>query len=263
MPHCWLFDFDGVLCNSARETALVGLRCCQQLFGKTCASSSQEKLLQDFLVVRPCLETGWEAVVITYLLLEGHSAAQLLSDFQGQLKDKTMEQLGQTEASLKAEFQRARDNWIEQDEAGWLATHDFYPQAVTAFQHLVQARNVEMHIITTKAAGFTRMLCQRAGLSVADDCVWGLGSGPKATVIQSILQKADPPFQRVVFVEDRLETLESVKGKEHLESVELVLAVWGYNTTDAQARARAQNIRVLDQEELLAMAAEEVAGSAD
>lgn len=107
--------------------------------------------------------------------------------------------LKQTEEELKAEFQRTRQDWIQQETESWLAAHGFYSEAVEAVKSLIirahtdstiQVRLLtyqsfivmtfqQVYIITTKAKEFAIRLLAACGLEVAEDHVFGLGSGPK------------------------------------------------------------------------------------
>ncbi len=56
---------------SSRETGLAGLSVCLKDLG--CAppdAEARERILSDFDRVRPILETGWEGVLMVYLLLQ-------------------------------------------------------------------------------------------------------------------------------------------------------------------------------------------------
>lgn len=48
----WAFDFDGVLCDSVRETGMAAWKTCKTLFGSADLSTVQmQALLRDFAVV--------------------------------------------------------------------------------------------------------------------------------------------------------------------------------------------------------------------
>ena len=71
-------DFDGVLVDSAAETALSGYAAAKRLWPgapwltrRLRRPDQMQALLADFCTVRPCLESGWEASILLNLLAEG------------------------------------------------------------------------------------------------------------------------------------------------------------------------------------------------
>ena len=113
----WAFDFDGVLCDSARETGMAGWKgavkpcflvlhfsylfsttltsssplffftpACEGLFKDTAPPDAVTALLEQFVLVRPVLETGWEAVLMVHLLHTGKTVEDLVTTFQAELK---------------------------------------------------------------------------------------------------------------------------------------------------------------------------------
>ena len=64
------FDFDGVVCDSAPETALAAWNACQTLWPEDSATLP-EALQQRFCVLRPVMHTGYEAVPLMRLIKDG------------------------------------------------------------------------------------------------------------------------------------------------------------------------------------------------
>eukprot|EP00039_Didymoeca_costata_P009251 m.122134 g.122134 ORF g.122134 m.122134 type:complete len:137 (+) comp14417_c0_seq3:662-1072(+) len=93
-----------------------------------------------------------------------------------------------------------------------------------------------------KGKEFALQLLDAAGIPLSPERVFGLGSGPKAEVLKSILEKESQKTNntRCVFFEDRLDTLLNVeeslaKGRS---DILLGLVDWGYNTQEDQDKAR-------------------------
>ena len=80
-----------------------------------------------------------------------------------------------------------RDEWIAADLPGWLNVHTFYPDSLAAAK-AISAAGVDFYVITTKAKSFTLRLAEAAGLSLRPEQVFGLGSGPKAEVLEALLR---------------------------------------------------------------------------
>ena len=70
-------DFDGVLVDSAQETALSGFHAAKALWPgagwltrRLRRPDQMAALVQNFEAIRPCLETGWESTILLHLLAE-------------------------------------------------------------------------------------------------------------------------------------------------------------------------------------------------
>ena len=241
-------DFDGVLVDSAREVGLAGYKTLHAIDSVAFGADAPEAALSAFVLARPVLETGWEAVLMLWLIESGASPADLLRDFQTVGKARALEKLGGQDAVMAA-FHEARQGWIHADRQGWLAAHEFYGTAVDAVKNLV-LRGEVVFIITTKSAEFAVELLEHAGLSVPASRVFGLGSGKKHAVLEQVLRQTGA--QDAIFVEDRLKTLEQVQecGTELVQSrTRLLLAAWGYNTAEQRARAVALGLQVVSEDE--------------
>ena len=114
-------DFDGVICNSANETGTAGWKCCEKLWPDiSWAKMPKSGVLSDFCEVRPCLESGWESVLLVRMLATGQAdVPTLLNSFQSGLKEQEMAKLGLTQDGLVEEFNAMRKSWIAEDEEGW------------------------------------------------------------------------------------------------------------------------------------------------
>jgi hypothetical protein len=138
-------DFDGVLVDSAAETALSGFAAARRLWPgapwltrRLRRPDQMESLVDRFRAIRPCLETGWESSILLHLLTEGYTTADIMGRFQAGLRDETMEKLGVDKDACNAALKAARTEWIEEDGSGedWLDAHGFYDGACDAVRAL-------------------------------------------------------------------------------------------------------------------------------
>ena len=81
MPNLLALDFDGVLCDSARETAMTAWRAGRTIWPEWQGEAPAE-LVERFCTLRPWLETGYQALPIMRMAWEGLTAAQLATDFE-------------------------------------------------------------------------------------------------------------------------------------------------------------------------------------
>jgi phosphoglycolate phosphatase-like HAD superfamily hydrolase len=245
-------DFDGVLVDSASETAISAWRAGQTIWPEWQGPQPPEALLQRFRRLRPVLETGHEAIVLMRLVHQGVADEIVLEGFP----DLCREVMPSTHLSaheLTARFGRARDAWIAADLNGWLARQRFYPQVLEPLRQALRSHPV--YILTTKQQRFALTLLGSVGLDLGEDRIFGLESArPKEDVLKELMRSPALAGGRFHFVEDRLATLERVLQRGDLAEVRLYLAAWGYNTPQQRARAAAGGrIRVWTSEQFLQM----------
>ncbi|MBN2449843.1 MAG: HAD family hydrolase [Lentisphaeria bacterium] len=234
-------DFDGVLCDSARETAVSAWRAGGAYWPEWRGPEPPPALLQRFLEVRPYLETGYQAVIMMRMAADGLPD----SDFSERLDEhcnRWLEKLGTTREGLVDTFARARDRWIAEDEADWLGRHRFYPGVAERLTAALADHDV--HILTTKQERFCNALLAAAGIPVGPDRVQGLDRGcTKAAMLAAL--SARHRGCPVHFVEDRAEALRAVLALPELAAVRLYYAVWGYGTPgDLAWASRESRVRV-------------------
>ena len=268
------FDFDGVICNSARELCISGWEAGKQLYGESITNNWPEKPSNDFLVkfhqVRPVVETGWEAIIINRALMEGESVDKFLSDYSTTFREELIERYKDCSSSgnystvhkneeerYKKAFHEARMYAIETNRKQWLEENDFYPEALEALRYLndlqreqhIKNIQIKVVIITTKAKEFTLELLAGKGIDILESNVFGLGSGKKVDVLNTLLKEINEKNiemgrQRSVqgyFIEDRLLTLKDVMKNQDVSSkIQLLLAGWGYNTEKDILEAKEQ-----------------------
>lgn len=227
-PTVLALDFDGVLCDGLREY----FRTSWQAYCNLWQPIKQEPpngLAESFYRLRPVVETGWEMPLLLHALLQGVSEAAVLQDWAA-----IAQQLVATEqlhpAALIAEVDGIRDQWIASNVTSWLAEHRFYPGVCDRLKATLQT-DTQVAIISTKEGRFIQQLLVQQGIDLTDLQLFGKEvKRPKSEILFELMQVfgSDAIFW---FVEDRLETLQSITKKPELDTVQLFLADWGYNTS--------------------------------
>ncbi len=234
------YDFDGVLCDSAVETALTGWRAAAQLWNDMPAHAP-EAMVPLFRQVRPIIETGYEAILAMRLLYLGESVEAIYRHYP----EKTahlMQEAGVSIDALKTCFGETRDHWIAQDLADWIAMNPLFPGIAAKLQQLAQT--AVWFIITTKQERFVKHILQANAIDLDDARIFGLDRNlSKAEVLKGLLQQY--PEHAVEFVEDRLPTLIAVQQHPELAKVKLLFAEWGYNTDADKQAARERHFTPL------------------
>lgn len=238
-PILYALDFDGVLCDSAIETALSGWKAACQIWPEM-PENTPPHLLQAFRQVRPIIETGYEAILTMRLLHLGVAVEQIASE-HSQLFADLIQQTSFDSEYLKALFGETRDRWIAAERADWIGQNPLYAGVASKLQALGEHN---WYVITTKQERFVKQIFAANAIELAEERIFGLDRQlSKVEVLKMLRQKH--PTQAIHFVEDRLPTLLKVAKVGELADVELLFALWGYNTERDKISAREHGFRSL------------------
>ena len=222
------FDFDGVICDSAGETAISGWEAAVSIWPEMKNKKLNAEIIDAFRRCRPVLETGYQSILINRLLFNNISPDAII-DQSSDLFEKLIidEKLDKNE--LIGLFGNTRDAWIEEDFDSWLNVHAFYPGVLEKINAL--CRLYPVFIITTKEKRFAEALADHAGLFIQDDAIFGLESGRKSGVLDQMAKRY--PDHLIHFFEDRLKTILPMQKP----GLKCYLAKWGYNLEQDRQRA--------------------------
>ena len=244
--NLYALDFDGVICDSAIETAITGWKVALQIWPEMPPEASPE-LMTLFRQVRPVMETGYEAILIMRFLYEGGSAEQLLSNFNNQIIHLLRRDELNTD-KLKQRFGDTRDHWIKHDLDDWMTMNPLFDGIASKLQQ-IDVQNT--YIITTKQERFVSQIFASNNIEFPADHIFGLDRNlSKQQILKNLFLMH--PEQTILFVEDRLPTLLKVINDESLNKIKLFFADWGYNTQDdKQAVTNLARIHTLTLGEML------------
>lgn len=242
----YALDFDGVICDSAVETAITGWKAARLIWPDMANEVPQDKIDQ-FRQIRPMIETGYEAILAMRLLQLGENTEAIASSYSDKI-ESLLQQSQRTIADLKNLFGETRDAWIKEDLADWVNMNPLFPDVADKLRQLGLTR--PWLIITTKQERFVKQILKANDIELADESIFGLDRNlSKQEVLSGLLQRN--PAQTIVFVEDRLPTLLNVLNNAQLQSVKLIFALWGYNTAEDKAIAAQQCILGQELEDFL------------
>jgi phosphoglycolate phosphatase-like HAD superfamily hydrolase len=232
-PTVLALDYDGVLCDGMKEYFQTAWRAYCNLW-KLGDPTPPEGLAERFYRVRPLIATGWEMPMLIHALRSGYTEAEMGQDWEG-LSQQLIQQEALTAATLAAEVDGVRDRWIASDPDSWLAEQVLYPGIAERLP--VWASSVAVVIISTKEGRFIQQLLQQQGIDLTNLQIFGKEvKQPKHQILRELKAKQDPTAV-FWFVEDRLQTLQTVQKQPDLQDVQLFLATWGYNTAAEKAIA--------------------------
>ena len=241
-------DFDGTICDGMAEYWQTAWRTYTQVWQLDRLEPSAG-VAEKFRELRPLIEVGWEMPVLIRALTLGISTERMHSSWQ-RIRDRILADSRLSGVKVSQQLDLVRDSWIQQDPAGWLALHQFYPGVVDTLKSL-PSRKIQPIIITTKESRFVARLFQEHGIEIGSEFVWGKElKRSKTDSLKLILDRGSKKSPTVWFVEDRLNTLSKIASQPELESVKLYFAEWGYNTVaereSALQQSRIQTLALAD-----------------
>lgn len=220
-------DFDGVLCDSCLETARISWMASSEIWKKWQEGDIPTNYLKKFKLLRPLLETGYEAIALIKMIDEDYSEGFIKQNFHF-LKEQFFTSASMNRENLIKLFGKVRDDWARLSPATWLKWHKFYPCASPILE-VGKKYYKETFIVTTKEKRFAEKLLNGFKIDFDPGKIYGLESGErKGKIIADILrEQKDKPSQAVI-VEDRLKTLLSFTENPSIKGAALFLAGWGY-----------------------------------
>lgn len=242
----YALDFDGVICDSAIETAISGWKAACRIWPEM-AEPAPAELVESFRRVRPIIETGFEAILTMRQLFLGSSVESIYADHKQQFA-ALKQQANVNDDQLKTLFGDTRDLWIAADRRDWAIMNPLYSGVAEKLQRL--GKHGDWYVITTKQERFVKEIFAANAIELADERLFGLDRKlSKVEVLKRLRQ--NHPDQTLHFVEDRLPTLVNVANEPGLVGVELLFALWGYNTENDKASAQAQGFRLQQLDDFL------------
>ena len=244
----YALDFDGVICDSAEETAITGWKAAGRLWSDMPKVAPQARIDQ-FRLVRPIIETGYEAILAMRLLYLGKTIESIDSGYGDQIQT-LLKDAQVTVDDLKKLFGETRDVWIANDLAGWVIMNPLFAGVATKLHKLGQ--QCPWYVVTTKQERFVKQILKANAIDLADERIFGLDRNmSKIEVLKGLLKTHSN--ETIYFVEDRLPTLLNVLKHDELASVKLIFALWGYNTTEDRALAAGQPFTLQQLEDFLVL----------
>jgi phosphoglycolate phosphatase-like HAD superfamily hydrolase len=232
----YALDFDGVICDSAVETAITGWKAATRIWGDM-PKVVPQVMIDRFRVIRPIIETGYEAILAMRLLHLGESVEDIYSDYASKIQ-ALLEGSQITVTDLKTLFGETRDVWIANDLADWIDMNPLFDGVAAKLQKLGERQR--WYVVTTKQERFVKQILKANAINLADGQIFGLDRNMSKNEVLTGLLK-NHPNETIVFVEDRLPTLLNVLKNNGLASVKLIFALWGYNTAEDKALAARQD----------------------
>lgn len=238
----FLFDFDGVVCDSCDECTVSAWRTCKILNAITeDGDAPPQWLFEKMREIRPAIEVGWQIPVLLSVFLEQKASAtsdspamtvpEIIQNYEA-LVHNWLKVHNLKDIDMINAFGQVRDDWISNDLNSWLDINTFY-NGIS--QGITDCRG-EAVLVTTKQHRFATALVRHAGVeehSMGDDSIYGLGMyKSKSDVIVDRAQAGGFDNENIHFFEDRWPTLAKCLSDDRLENVNFYLCAWGYCTEE-------------------------------
>jgi phosphoglycolate phosphatase-like HAD superfamily hydrolase len=232
-------DFDGVICDSAREAFVVALRTFAEVFPEHRLPAAAERdagLYAGFLESMPLGNRAEDYAVVLAAFASAHALPdQAAYDaFRGSLAAERLR-------AFHRRFYQVRSAWAERDPAGWLAEMTPYPGLCDVLRR--RAHDVRLGIATAKDRGSVGRLLAAYGIAdlFPDGFVLDKEAGErKGDHVTKLAAEAGIEPAEVTFVDDKVNHLEDVAGL----GARCVLAAWGYNGARERRIAEARGFLV-------------------
>lgn len=256
----FLFDFDGVVCNSCDECTVSAWRTCKILNAikddeDTSGDTPPEWLFEKMREIRPAIEVGWQIPVLLSVFLENRSMAvpDIIENYAS-LVDEWLKEHHLKDEDMIRTFGQVRDDWIANDLNSWLEINTFYDGISRG---ITDCRG-ETVLVTTKQHRFATALVRHAGIeegAMPNDSIYGLGMyKSKSDVIVDRMQKGGCEATDTHFFEDRWPTIAKCLKDDRLEDVNFYLCSWGYCTEGELKLAESEpRVKVLKLDEFVSV----------
>ena len=234
-------DFDGVICDSARECFVVAVRTSAEIFPEDplgAAAETDDALEARFVEIMPLGNRAEDFGVALLALARGRALEdQAAYDaFRASLDPDRLR-------AFHVRFYELRAAWAAADRAGWLARMPVYPGLGDVLRR--RARDVQLAIATSKDRASVRAILAAHGLSelFPERLVLDKEAGAKKhDHVQRLAARGGCAVAEVTFVDDKVNHLEDVAAL----GTRCVLAAWGYNGARERRLAEARGFLVCD-----------------
>ncbi len=235
-------DFDGVICDSAREAFVVAVRTYRRVLSPAFARNElDEGLFAEFVALMPLGNRAEDFAISLTAIERGRSLEDQAAydSFRSELDAPALR-------VFHKQFYRERRAWAERDAANWHAHMRPYPGICELLRR--RARETSLAIATAKDRRSVRALLTQYGVAdlfpehaVLDKET----SASKREHVRLIAGRVGALASEVTFVDDKVNHLEEVASL----GARCVLAAWGYNGARERRVAEARGYLVCELED--------------
>ncbi len=217
--------------------------CLELLKEDSLAVALPDSVPEAFRQLRPWVHHGWEMVLLAAEFIRSDSCllrlgATVFSRNYSQHCKEALAAWNWYPDQLQEALEHVRAQAIAYDRSNWLAKHKAFPGVVQRLNQLPK-EGYELAVLTTKGKEFTAELLNH--FQIKPNLLYGHEAGSKPNVLIELSKTR----HLQAFIEDRLNTLETVLKQAELSELSCYLATWGYLKPEDQ-QSLPSNIHLLD-----------------
>ena len=221
------FDFDGVLCDSARETGRSAWFAGSMIWKEWQGTDIPKTYFEKFIKLRPIIETGYQAIALMKLISENYSESFLKQEFHFMM-EQVFTSVSLNRKMLINLFDRIRSDLVKFKLKTWLSWHKLYPWSKDIIGY-GKSNFQEVYIVSTKHKKYIEILLNNFGIRFNSKNIFGLETFEnKSTIIENILKEKKVSPKNSVLIDDNCDTLRLIAANNFLKEMHLYLASWGY-----------------------------------
>jgi phosphoglycolate phosphatase-like HAD superfamily hydrolase len=234
----FITDFDGVLCDSVQECALITYNAYNKLL-----SSSYQRILsleeielskrEQFRKLRPYIR-GAEDFVPIFVAIENNIRIANQKDFDTLRAEHEKDLLKYQEA-----FYAERDFLLQHEKELWLSLNLFFEGIEDALKQCTSFDQI--YILTTKRQADVLEIFQYQGIPFPAEHVAYVKAAGKLGKLLDILQENDAVIDESAYIEDQVDFL--VESKKH--NIGSYLVEWGYVSEEQKTLAQQHEIPII------------------
>jgi phosphoglycolate phosphatase-like HAD superfamily hydrolase len=232
-------DFDGVICDSAREAFVVAVRTHRRVLSPGFARNELDAaLFAEFVALMPLGNRAEDYAIALCAIERGRALADQAEydAFRRELDPAALR-------AFHKQFYRERAAWMRRDAAGWHAHMRPYPGLCELLRR--RAGDAGLWIATAKDRHSVRALLEHYG--IADLFPEGAVLDKETSVskrehVRCVAERAGVAPSEVTFVDDKVSHLEDVAAL----GARCALAAWGYNGARERRSAAARGFLVCE-----------------
>eukprot|EP01029_Cantina_marsupialis_P028499 TRINITY_DN776261_c0_g1_i1.p1 TRINITY_DN776261_c0_g1~~TRINITY_DN776261_c0_g1_i1.p1 ORF type:complete len:272 (+),score=60.87 TRINITY_DN776261_c0_g1_i1:83-898(+) len=250
----FIFDFDGVLCDSHEEIFASLLSACSTQWPTLFSMRDFADFVKVYQKISDIGKCPGEILFCCFLAKMGYKSESIRTIMV--CPNNELEAHCLDLKDLDATFHSSRNHFMTSHKALWLAKQPMYSHLFPTFKDLVAhaqaSDDLFVYIATNKRNDYPLEILRCNGVDVEEQTVFGEQKClKKVGTIKTLMKKHGSDFS-YVFVEDRLGTLIACQEDEDLlkSDLKLVLTEYGYNSVHDHDHAKEIGIDVFSQESL-------------
>ena len=241
-------DFDGVLCDSAKECLINSYNSYNIAEQKNTEKSYSMEMIDSrevelFLKFRPLVRIAREYYPLWYLISKNQPIDPSMNiQEQIRIPEKKLD-------AFNTIFFQQRREWMKKDEFSWLYFNPLYPGIKKVLLELIKYENT--YIVSSKNAPAINSILKHNQIDFPTDNIWGSDSDlDKPDIFRKLKEKNAISYSDIIFLDDNIENL--MKAKEL--GISVFWASWGYSMVNEKKKVSENRINFVRPEEFGAWA---------